>query len=103
MWAVPSHGLGSQDEEKEESELRVKDQRPLLCSPTVAARGTSCFTLQPPRRELHSSPQLCVCWTAPSNCEPNKAFSPYIPSLGPLSAAMLEATGTCGGARHGCR
>lgn len=53
MWAAPSHGLGSQDEEKEESEVRVKHQSPLLCSPTVAARGTSCFTVQPPRRELH--------------------------------------------------
>lgn len=41
----------------------------------MAARGTSCFTLQPPRRELHSPPQRCVCWTAASNCEPKKAFS----------------------------
>lgn len=39
MWAAPSHGLGSQDEYKEESELRVKHQHPHLYSLTVAARG----------------------------------------------------------------
>lgn len=39
MWAAPSHGLGSQDEEKEESELRVKDQRPLLSAPRLWLSG----------------------------------------------------------------